>query len=89
MPDDDSRWEDADTYPITRVGMNPLVCTHALMSATDGRGESDDHDHDVLRHWELDTMPGWELLDLCAEIFSELDKLVGMAHAAVGQSLTS
>lgn len=69
-----------------RIGFSPFVCSHRLMAMTDGMERpGQEHGHLVERHWEMDSMPGRELLDLCADAYALLDQVVGEAHRAVGQ----
>ncbi len=74
--------EDDGSFSIV---VSPFECTH-YYTAT---GVSTDHAHEFERFWEIDSLPGRELLEACAEIDDRLDDLVHDAHARLGASMPS
>lgn len=70
--DDD---EDGQTHPL-QYKVNPFICTHEHI----GQAWPTDHSHEFERHWEVDALPGNELLEACAEVYDRLDALVTDAH---------
>lgn len=68
-----------------RFQASPFECTHYYMNQLRGT----DHRHYFERHWEVDTLPGRELLDACADVFDRLETLVDEAHARLGASQLS
>lgn len=67
--------EDEYGHPL-RFKVNPFVCTHEHI----GRPWPTDHCHEYERHWEIEGLPGRELLDACADVYDRLDGLVSEAH---------
>ena len=79
--------EDATAYPMTS-----FECTHALFLASAAAVdaiEGENHDHEIERHWEVDAFPRVELLELCAQIYGELQLLNITAHEKAGSSIAS
>lgn len=66
--------EDGYGHPL-RFKVNPFVCTHEHI----GRPWPTDHCHEYERHWEIEGLPGRELLDACADVYDRLDGLVSEA----------
>jgi hypothetical protein len=48
--------------------VNPLLCTHYYMT----QGPKTDHAHEYVRHWGIDSLAGFELLDACAHAYDRL-----------------
>lgn len=87
FPKGDHRAEDSDDEGPAAFTMNPFICTHALMHASDWLVGDEDHGHDMVRHWEVEELPDREILDVCAEVFGELDLLLKVAHEQIGQGM--
>jgi hypothetical protein len=75
-PDD---WDDSPGGPL-EVILNPFVCTHQYLTM----GFAEDHPHEYIRHWEIDSLKDRELLDACASIIDLLIDLSSEAHARAG-----
>src|SRR5207248_270356 len=73
--------EEEDLY----IHLNPFKCTHAYIR----EGIVERHGHEYQRTWEMDALPGRELLDVCAEIYGKLSALVGIAHEQLGAHMVS
>ncbi|MEY2411021.1 MAG: hypothetical protein QOF48_3691 [Verrucomicrobiota bacterium] len=73
------------TMMMARFLVSPFQCTHAHIES----GPSTDHAHEFERFWEIDNLPGRELLQACAEIYDRLDDLVRDAHRRLGWSMLS
>lgn len=71
--------DDENEGPINFV-LNPFACTHYYIKT----GIAEDHPHEYLRYWELDSLPNRELLEACAKVFDLLDGLSSEAHARAG-----
>lgn len=65
------------------IVVSPFECTHYYIAT----GISTDHAHEFERFWSIDSLPGRELLQTCAEIYDRLDDLVHDAHQRVGASM--
>lgn len=72
-------WDDGYNGPIDII-LNPFLCTHYYIK----NGIAEDHPHEYLRHWEIDSLPGRELLEACADVVDLLQNLSDVAHAQVG-----
>lgn len=74
-PDD---WDDdyAGPGPIN-ITLNPFLCTHYYIKS----GFAEDHPHEYLRYWEIDSLPDQELLEACAGVMDLLEELSSFAHA--------
>jgi len=44
------------------------------------QGPRTDHGHEYVRHWGIDALPTFELLDACAHAYDRLEDLVTRAH---------
>jgi hypothetical protein len=75
-PDD---WDDDYSGPIN-VQFNPFLCTHYYIV----HGIAEDHPHEYLRHWEIDSLPNQELLEACANVLDLLQNISQVAHAQAG-----
>ena len=64
--------------------VSPFECTHYYMS----RVPFTDHGHEFIRHWEIENLPGRELLDACRDVYDRLDALVAYAHERAGAGMT-
>lgn len=71
--------EEEDLY----IHLNPFVCTHAYIRY----GPVEKHGHEYERSWEVDDMPGRELLELCADIYDLLGEVVQIAHVEAGAGM--
>ena len=67
----------SDENPLV-MQANPFSCTHYYMSMPPGLQV--DHPHEYVRHWGIDGLPDFELLDACAHAYDRLDDLVTLAH---------
>lgn len=77
--------ENVDAYV-----MNPFLCTHYYMHDSDefiARTGGEDHSHKIVRHWEVDDLPGQELLEATGKIYGLFSNLVDEAHHQLGASL--
>jgi hypothetical protein len=72
-------WDDEYESPIN-ITLNPLLCTHYYIKTA----IAEDHPHEYLRHWELDSLPNRELLEACADVIDLLHGLSSEAHARAG-----
>ena len=72
---DQDDWDDPYAGPIDIV-LNPFLCTHYYIKT----GLAEDHPHEYLRHWEIDSLPNRELLDACAGVVDLLHELSIEAH---------
>jgi hypothetical protein len=75
----DPDWDDDYSGPIDII-LNPFLCTHYYIM----NGLAEDHPHEYLRYWEIDSLPRRELLDACASVFDLLEELYSKAHAEAG-----
>jgi hypothetical protein len=75
-PDD---WDDDYSGPIDII-LNPFLCTHYYIKT----GFMEDHPHEYLRHWEIDSLPNQELLEACAGVVDLLQEVSGVAHVQAG-----
>lgn len=62
---------------------------HALSHQGGGGPWGGDHSHEFERHWEIEGLPGRELLGACADAYDRLDGLVGEAHRRLKAKTTS
>ena len=66
--------------------VSPFQCTHYYME----HGPETDHPHELFeRLWGIDSLPGRELLEACAEIYDRMDDLVHEAHRKLGMQMPS
>jgi hypothetical protein len=72
-------WDDDYSGPIN-ITLNPFLCTHYYIKT----GFAEDHPHEYLRHWEIDSLPGQELLEACAGVVDLLQELSHLAHSQLG-----
>lgn len=79
--------DDDDPHPF-QFRVNPFQCTHYHIFSGGGPRETD-HSHEYERHWEIDSLPGRELLEACADVFDRLDALVADAHTRLGSTTVS
>lgn len=77
---------DEDMGPFV-MRVNPFTCTHQYVRPE--LSWAKDHSHEYVRHWEIATLPGRELLEACADIYDRLDDLVREAHERLGMPMTS
>jgi hypothetical protein len=75
-PDD---WDDDYRGPLN-ITLNPFLCTHYYIR----NGFVEDHPHEYLRHWEMNSLPDRELLDACADVVDLLQGLSRQAHLNAG-----
>lgn len=80
-PEDD---EEEYGHPF-RFNVNPFICTHEHI----GQPWPTDHAHEYERHWEIEGLPGRELLAACADVYDRLDALVTEAHRRVESEVKS
>ena len=79
-----------DMEDVARYAMRPFECTHSLIRGYDDfvlNMGGEDHPHEIVRHWELDDLPGRELQDAAAEIHDRLSEVNAVAHELTGSSL--
>ena len=83
--------DDGSVADSTSIRVNPFVCTHRSMDESSAAVElsGEDHGHDFVRHWEVDQMPGKELLEACADVYGLLSELVEVAHKEAGATTQS
>jgi hypothetical protein len=67
--------------------VNAFTCTDCHVQPE--RSWAEDHSHEYVRHWEMETLPGRELLEATAEIYDRLDELVEQAHKLLGHQQTN
>ena len=64
-----------DDDPLVKR-VSPFACTHYYIN----QGPQTDHAHEYTRQWGIDGLPGYELLEACAQAYDCLDDLVALAH---------
>jgi len=72
-----------DKHPFEMMA-SPFQCTHYYMY-----GPSTDHRHEFTRHWSMEDLNGRELLEVCADIYDQLDDVVREAHDHLGAHMVS
>jgi hypothetical protein len=72
--------EEEDLY----INLNPFLCTHQYIRS----GPVEDHGHEYQRSWEVEELPGRELLDVAAEVYDLISEVVDLAHRAVGSGMS-
>jgi hypothetical protein len=78
-------WDDEEEVGVFSFVVSPFYCTHYYIAT----GISTDHAHEFERFWAIDSLPGKELLEVCADIYDRLDDLVHEAHRQAGASMSS
>lgn len=73
-----------DDDPVT-IEVSPFMCTHYYME----QGPHTDHAHEYTRTWSMAGLNGRDLLEVTADIYDRLDRLVRTAHQQVGASMMS
>lgn len=73
-----------DENPLV-LEINPFQCTHYYIT----QGPRTDHAHEYVRSWEIDSLPGFELLDACGHVYDRLDDLVTIAHNKANAEIQS
>ena len=66
--------------------VNPFICTHSSIRESDAivSSEDENHDHEFVRHWELNDLRDQELLEACSKAYAILSSLLDRAHAEAG-----
>jgi hypothetical protein len=73
-----------DDDPV-RIQVSPFRCTHFYIQ----QGPHTDHAHEYTRHWSMDGLAGREILEVSADIYDRLDRVVRSAHERLGASMAS
>jgi hypothetical protein len=68
-----------------RFSPSPFACTHYYISL----GPLTDHGHEFERFWSMEGIAGRELLEVGADIYEALDRLVTEAHRQLGHGLSA